>query len=107
MQQLGMKNAMDKDIFLKCAHQVEEENDVSKGIYLMEYFAENFGEFTCTPDFCSQLSEIKCVPALLWNEPLALYCTKDVSIPLHRHLVFRVIPVIPGKLHQIFPHFYT
>jgi hypothetical protein len=94
---LGMKNEVDKDIFLQCAKIVELENDVSKGMCLMEFFVNNFGQFACTQEFCMQLSEIKCIPAGISNAPLALYCTKDVSIPLHRHLVFEVLPVIPGK----------
>jgi hypothetical protein len=103
---LGMKNELDKDLFLKCAKRIQLECDVSKGMLLMQYFLNTFGQFSCTPEFCKQLSEIKCIPAELSSAPLALYCSKDVSIPLHRHLVYKVLPVIPGnsteKLLQFF-----
>jgi hypothetical protein len=94
---LGMKNELDKDLFLECAKKIELENDVSKGMCLMQYFLNTFGQFACTHEFCNQLSEIKCIPAELSSAPLALYCSKDVSIPVHRHLVYEVLPVIPGK----------
>jgi len=80
---------------LKCAWIVEEEEDVVKAKVLLEYFAENFGEFyDNNQEFIQNLSQVRCVPAENDGEGTALYRFCDIAAPKDRHLCFRVMPVL-------------
>ena len=80
LSSVGLKNTVDKDIFLKCAWMVEAEQSLTKSMKLFEYYSEHFGEFyDNNQEFCEQLSEVQCVPAELDGDSLALYRFHDIG----------------------------
>ncbi len=80
LEEVGLQTSVDKDIFLKCAWIVEEEQNISKAIKLFEYFNENFGSFVDNfrGEFIQNLAEISCVP-VTENQSLSLCRFRDAG----------------------------
>ena len=93
LSEVGLKNRVDCDTFLKCAKNVEDENDINLSMKLFSYFTEHVNEFM-DRDFHRKLSYIKCVPAEL-NGGMALLRFRDVAVSKDRDIVFTAIPVCP------------
>lgn len=80
LEEVGLKNEIDKDTFLKCAWIVEEEQSISKALKLFEFFNENFGSFVDNHrgEFIQNLAEICCVPAAE-NQSISLCRFRDAG----------------------------